>query len=290
MELHEIIETRKEAIHAAVSTATGPADLVRVLERIWDELTFRYLEECEEDALREEAAKLLKAAKSTAPLVDNTGSPRLWERNASGSKKHAATRVSKPALIVFLIGLLGAAVAAVLPMARNEAFLADQFAQLEMGIACLSLLLIIFGGLFLRQPAAPPEKETKIELIVEPDKVLRSLRASALVIDALLAEAKDALRKEAAEERAAGALTPEELDLFSDLLAAKESGDGEYALEQLQDAAYFLHKKGVEAVSYDKEHAAFFDVLPGEESRTLRPALLGDDGELLKKGVAQGGI
>ena len=125
---------------------------------------------------------------------------------------------------------------------------------------------------------------------VDPDRVMRALRASALVLDEQLKETRDALSKEAAKERAAGALTPEELDLFSDLLAAKESGDGEYALEQLQDAAYFLHKKGVEAVSYDKEHAAFFDVLPGEESRTLRPALLGDNGELLKKGVAQGGI
>ena len=290
MELHEIIEARKEALHAAVSTATGPADLVRVLERIWDELTFRYLEECEEDALREEAAKLLRAAKSTAALSDVTGAPKLWEMNTSGHKKASAKRISTPALIVFLAGLLCAAVAAVLPIVRNEAFLTDRFTQIEMGLAALALLLVLFGSLFLRQLSAPPEKEHKIEITVDPDRVMRALRASALVLDEQLKETRDALSKEAAKERAAGALTPEELDLFSDLLAAKESGDGEYALEQLQDAAYFLHKKGVEAVSYDKEHAAFFDVLPGEESRTLRPALLGDDGELLKKGVAQGGI
>ena len=71
MELHEIIETRKEAILAAVSTVTGPADLTRVLERLWDELTFRYLEECEEDALREEAAKIFICASECISLGKN---------------------------------------------------------------------------------------------------------------------------------------------------------------------------------------------------------------------------
>ena len=61
-----------------------------------------------------------------------------------------------------------------------------------------------------------------------------------------------------------------------------------YALEKIDDIKYYLHKQQIEVVDYSKDTAQYFDLMPGTQSGTIRPALVAD-GVLLKKGLAQTG-
>ena len=79
-----------------------------------------------------------------------------------------------------------------------------------------------------------------------------------------------------------------ELDLFADLLTAAYSKDGEYALEKIEDLKYYLHKQQVEVTDYSEETKQYFDVMPGTQTGTIRPALVAD-GKVLKKGLASRG-
>lgn len=66
----------------------------------------------------------------------------------------------------------------------------------------------------------------------------------------------------------------------------RASGREDLAVRVLGQAEQYLHMMGVEAVEYDENHAAAFDVLPTlSGSRTVRPALL-QDGRVLRRGVA----
>ena len=73
--------------------------------------------------------------------------------------------------------------------------------------------------------------------------------------------------------------------IFSELLEAGYSGDGEFALERLGSVKFFLHKNGIDAVEWSPENDELFDRLPAAESGTIRPALV-SEGKLLKKGLA----
>ena len=83
------------------------------------------------------------------------------------------------------------------------------------------------------------------------------------------------------------AMTPE-IELFSDLIAASYSGDPEYALEKLDEIKYYLHRQQIEVVDYSEKTAQYFDLMPGTNAGTIRPALVAD-GALLKKGLASTG-
>ena len=82
--------------------------------------------------------------------------------------------------------------------------------------------------------------------------------------------------------------TSSEIDLFSDLLAAAYSKDAEYALEKINDVKYFLHKQQIEVVDYSDATKQYFDLMPGKQVTTIRPAMVAD-GKLLKKGLASTG-
>ncbi|MBQ6582711.1 MAG: hypothetical protein IJH77_02660, partial [Mogibacterium sp.] len=83
------------------------------------------------------------------------------------------------------------------------------------------------------------------------------------------------------------AATPE-IDLFAGLLAASYSQDPEYALEKIDEIKYYLHRQQIEVVDYSEETRQYFDLMPGTEAGTIRPALVAD-GAVLKKGLASAG-
>ena len=75
---------------------------------------------------------------------------------------------------------------------------------------------------------------------------------------------------------------------MSPLMAASYSGDPEYALEKIEEIKYYLHRQQIEVVDYSEATAQYFDLMPGTQGGTIRPALVAD-GVLLKKGLAQTG-
>lgn len=76
------------------------------------------------------------------------------------------------------------------------------------------------------------------------------------------------------------------LDLLASLMEAKASGRDELAVRSLAQVEQYLRALGVEAVFYDAQNAALFDILPTMGApRTVRPALV-SEGKVLRRGVA----
>ena len=134
--------------------------------------------------------------------------------------------------------------------------------------------------------------EQHVELRVEPDKVWSCTRALVLSIDKSLGEVAEALRYEKSQlpASAGNGVSPEEADLFSSLLEAAYSqrqenpGDGT-AQEMISMVRYYLHRKQVETVEFGGGKREWFELLPGKQDVTLRPALV-RDGVLIRKGLA----
>lgn len=95
------------------------------------------------------------------------------------------------------------------------------------------------------------------------------------------------------------ALSEDELELFAGLLEAETSGDSGYALDQIGNVRFYLHRQGIETVDYTQEHDSWFERMPAAPGaggvglfadrsvKTVRPALV-RNGELVKKGIAAG--
>ena len=69
-------------------------------------------------------------------------------------------------------------------------------------------------------------------------------------------------------------------------MEAKMSGDPEYALEQLSEVEHYLLKQDILVVNYSKGNEKYFDFLNGDETKTIRPALV-REGQVLTRGLAQ---
>ena len=51
---------------------------------------------------------------------------------------------------------------------------------------------------------------------------------------------------------------------------------------------YAANKQQIDAVDYSEANKQYFDLMPGKQGGTIRPALV-SDGKLLKKGLASSG-
>ena len=116
------------------------------------------------------------------------------------------------------------------------------------------------------------------------DDASRRLAAVALQMDKNLDARASELAAKKADARAQG-LSADELELMTTLLEGAYSDSGEIALESLEDVGHYLRRKGIETLEYDGKDEHYFELLPGDKSATLRPALL-CDGRLIKKGLA----
>ena len=54
--------------------------------------------------------------------------------------------------------------------------------------------------------------------------------------------------------------------------------------EQIDYIRYYLHTTGIDVTDYSPEHASWFELLPGGQTLTIRPALT-MDGTVLRKGI-----
>ena len=158
-------------------------------------------------------------------------------------------------------------------------------------------LLTALGGVFLylsgRQRAVlsalPAEQITCFaEVTPDPERIFHHLTTMAAVLDQNLAEARGSRRiaeRSAQSDPDAGA-DPEFTELMSGLLEtvyAQEDKDA--ARDITSEIRYYLHGKGIEAADYDGSNGAAFDLLPGQEEETLRPAMM-KNGRVLRKGLA----
>ena len=289
--LTELFKEERERFLGAASAAENAAQLIKAADGTLSRLLIRFGEQTEDEARRREAAALLEALRAGTGFFDVNGEAKLWEsaggsvgrdgRKKGGKRKGRAFGILLLLLGILLLGGAGAAVWFYYPE-----ILADRRLLAILGGAAAAAPVLLVAGLLLAKRPAKEERERKIEVLPDAEKAARALENALIVADrqlALLAEEREAEERRRAS--AEGPLTKEETELYASLLEAKFSGDGEMAIDRLEDLSYLLHKKNVEIVPYSREAEKWFDLLPGQEAATLRPALT-SGGKLLKKGLA----
>ena len=287
MKMLEYLEQDKEHLLTELAKAAVPEKAAVVLENELDKMLLRYNDKCDNERERDAAAYMMQAVRLALPLVDSVGETKVWERETSA----ASAKKNIPALILLVIGAL-LLVAALIPnMVITESTGLETTETMRYGFGAAGLLLGFISGILFGKPAKAGSKEQQVEVRIDSAKTYRSLRTAILSVDQSLEEIQAAERwakREKAGEIDGKQASSAEIDLFSDLLTASYSNDSEYALEKIGEVKYFLHKQQIDVVDYSQDTKQYFDLMPGKQAGTIRPALVAD-GKLLKKGLASSG-
>ena len=294
MKMTDFLEKDKENILTSIAESGSAARAVTVLENEVDKLLLKHNEHCDTDREREAAAYMMQAVRLSLPLIDSAGKTKVWERGSDKQDREEKGKINIPFLLLTIAAVALVAYGLVPLVVAGLINAGDQYRnQLLIRTAFVigGMVMGFFAGAMQRRQEKQAAKEHQVEIKVDADKIYRHFRAAIYSVDQILEEINAAerwsKREQAGNIDGRKALTPE-IDLFSDLMAASYSKDPEYALEKIDDIKYYLHKQQIEVVDYNKDTAQYFDLMPGTQSGTIRPALVAD-GVLLKKGLAQTG-
>ena len=294
MKMTDFLEKDKENILTSIAESGSAARAVTVLENEVDKLLLKHNEHCDTDREREAAAYMMQAVRLSLPMIDSAGKTKVWERGSDKQNGEEKGKVNVPFILLTIASVALVAYGLVPLVVAGLINAGDQYRnQLLIRTAFVigGMIMGFFAGAMQRRQEKQAAKEHQVEIKVDAEKIYRHFRAAIYSVDQSLEEINAAerwsKREQAGNIDGRKALTPE-IDLFSDLMAASYSKDPEYALEKIDDIKYYLHKQQIDVVDYSEETAQYFDLMPGTQGGTIRPALVAD-GVLLKKGLAQTG-
>lgn len=299
MEMMKFLEADKEQLLNGLSQAGTPEQAQKVIEKELDRLLLRYNEECKEERVRDTARYMLQAAKMMIPLISSAGETRVWSRSTGTAEKDDGVKMSKPAIaslaagLVFIAGaLLGLAVSAGDGLSLSALLGSIPAAILGGGLLFLSGRFSVNKGGKSALPADSGDADQQVEIRVNPDRVWSCLRMLVLSADKNLQEAAETVSYERSQLSASvgNGISPDEADLFAGILESaysqrEDNPDDPSAQEMISMVRYYLHRKQVETVDVDGGKREWFELLPGMQKMTLRPALV-RDGVLIRKGLA----
>ena len=313
MKMIDYLEKDRDNVMNGLRTASTPADAQKILEKETDRLLLQYNEDCTSVRMRDAAAGMVQALRSSVPLLDTMGEPRVWHRD--GGSGNAACRSAGKNLSHILLGI-----GIVLTVAAFAVPALTAGGTAAVGALMKGILLPIAGGgcmYFAGKSSAADTRigigstqntgpgsagvpAQRIEITIDPEKLWSSLRGAVMVIDRNLEiageEEKYEQQKELSAAVGAKGISAEEIELFSGLLEMADADSPQMAA----DIRYYLHKKDVDVLSWSAQNAAWFEMLPSMPGRipasksdssledtvmTIRPALA-QNGRLLKKGTA----
>ncbi len=289
VKLQDLLEKDKQAVLNELTRVKTTERAPSVIETELDKLLLRYNEGSDSERAREAAAHMLHTLRIALPLMDSADETKVWEIKNEEDKVHRLTGLS---LVLLIIGIV-LAVVTVLFYGKEIPFINLTVKEpMSYYMLCGAMVIMFFSGVaFMRPVGKARPAQQQVEIIMDPNEVYTKLRTAVLAIDQNLSEVQS---QEKWEKRSKPGeidghqLSAQEIDIFADLLAAAYSADGEFALEKIDDLKYYLHKQGMDIQDLTAENQANFDVMPAQESKTLRPALV-MDGVVLKKGMATKG-
>ena len=309
MTYEESLKKNESALRNALSRADDADRIRKILEDHFSRSLLSFTQECQSDSLCASAAAMTGAARAALGLVDSAGEVTFWRRmdpsgySASSGRKTSSGRFAKAGLrfwFFLICGILLLAVPAILSASslKDPVRLLIVLLMAAGGGFCLFL-----AGIFRHAGGKSSDPDLIPRITYDSDRILRQVRQIAITIDRTLADQSLAEQSGAGRKGIGGGSAPEPggetvpegsiagqedlLTLFSSLLEAYYSQDGQYALDELASVRHYLHWHGADAVDYVPQHRDWFDFIPASEAGTLRPAIVqSDGGKLLKKGLA----
>ena len=282
MTLVELLEEDRERLLSDLANQPGLEQAEETLEKEADRLLYRYSETEKQEGRSRAASDMMQVCRMSLPLIDTVGGSVVWTAEDGSRRK-----------TVLLPAVLCAAGAAVMVFLFAGGGMPEGFGLLQKIMMCAGLILLFAGAFLLGRQTGSSRDDArrarqKVENRIDAGNAYRKFRGVMQVIDQTI-ERVPAGEAAAGEYRISGPVSEGEIALYAGLLEALYSRDGDTALDKLEDIRYFLHRNNIEAVDYDTASRDWFDVMPSEKRATIRPALV-SGGELLKKGLAAGGM
>ncbi len=278
MNARELLENDKERLLTGLAASDTPENAVRLLDDELSRIQLRLAAQNEDTALSTHAP-LLSSARAALSLIDSAGEVKVYSPVKAKSGKSSA----------------------VIPAAAAVGSVAGGSALLAVGPAALSpvgIVLLAAGAVFAffagtRFGAGRPASRDndKLEIVLDGEKIYHNVKNLLTVVDETAAEAENERLTASAAAISGESDVPEELlTLFSQLLeAACRTPDDPGSKDTVSEIRYYLHRRGIEVVYYSEQTRKYFSLMPGNKTRTLRPALVKDT-VLLVKGLAAGGM
>ena len=278
MTLFEIYKSRKDNLALRIRESKSLYETGSVISEVFETMQYQYLSGPENRQMASKLADYVNMAKTTFTLLESANKYKLWE---DAQAKPIKKKSPVPGLVTLLLGnaLIFGALGYYMFM-YNVAFEKMQNFMIAMAVGCM-LILISGFMLFFRRKV---KSKATVEISVDADDIVKRLEDVVKCIDSMLEKDKQtmAINRQMIET----AINTDEAQLFAYLMEAKLSGDADFALEQLDEVERYLAKQDVIAVKYIKGNEKYFEFLEGEETLTIRPALV-RGGEILAKGLAQ---
>lgn len=278
MTFYEIYKSRKDNLAARIRESKSLYETGSVISEVFETMQYQYLSQEGNAPFTRIMTDLVNLAKTAFPLLESVSKYNLWE-NAEKEK----TKKKSPAggLITLFIGLaLIFGSLGYYMFLYNVSFEKMQNFMLAIAVGCLIILIAGFMLFFRRRV----KSKATVEISADADDIVKRLEELVKYIDTMLEKEKQAQQTQ--QLLMDSAINADEANLFSYLMEAKLSGQADYALEQLDEVERYLAKQDVLLVNYIKGNEKYFDFLEGEETKTIRPALV-RGGEMLTKGLAQ---
>ena len=282
MTLVELLEKDRDSLIGEIENAPRPAEAQEILEKEADRLLYQYNEAENEEIKRLAASDLMQVVRVALPLVDSTGDSIVWTTGKKDKKQGYALSV----------GLLAGGAAVLIFVLLSGRILTGAFSILYKLITLAGFGLFLSGGFLLGKKrggsSSDDPSRQKVENHVDAKALYRTLHGMVQIADQNIERAAERESTMPSADTTQGKLTDAEISLYAGLMEALYSGDGEMALDKLNDIKYFLHRNEIDAVDYGEGKKEWFDVMPSKTEATIRPAIV-SHGILLKKGLAAGG-
>ena len=276
--LSAFLEEDREHILSELKADPSETHAREVLSRELERLMYR----AAEADMGESAQNMLITVRNTLPIVESVSDVEEWRRIESGKQKRSFP--------VFPIVLLAAGVAFIL-LGRGTALssiLLTAGGCIELGTGAY-----LFGKSGRKEVSGRDSRisaEVERKFLVDPEDAYHVLAAVTLAADHSLELERDRMLLEDSAAGTSKTAQRTEIEFYSELLEyvyrqLRSEKDADDAREQIDYIRYYLHTTGIDVADYSPEHAGWFELLPGGQTLTIRPALT-MDGTVLRKGIA----
>ncbi len=278
MTMLEIYRTRKDQLAERIDRSKSLFEAGSVIGECFETMQYQYLSEGDNDKLAEYLGQIISLVKTTFPLVETASKTKLWEKTDGTPEKKKSP---VPGLVVLLLGLVAIFASTVYGLFAKDIPISEG-QNLLIALAVGSALIL--GAGFLLFHRRKNRQKPTIQVSVDRQNRVKRLEETVKVIDGMLEAEKRKIKNQQALMDSA--INPDEVQLFSYLLEAKMSGQRDFAMEQLDEVEHYLAKQDVLIINYTRGNERYFEFLPGDSEKTIRPALV-RKGEVLAKGLAR---
>lgn len=279
-----LFESDKEMIMVSLRADASPKAAQAALERALDRLALRHAEQCDDRETRDAAQVILKALKSSLPLMGAVDDVKVWETAPAIASRRRYKPMTLGLMALGGVLELSTLLGLMLSGGKFGGFLTFIEALIP---AALGLAAMFWAGLQAGRPEKGTSKasETRREFFIDPDAVWHQVRGMLLWTDSALEDMSAHRRPAESDPASTGPIDSRETELFSNLLESAYAQQNPDSREMIEAIRFYLHGAGIELMDYAEGREAWFEFLPAPQSSTLRPALLNGD-RVVRKGLA----